>query len=409
MEGKLCSRVNLRFFLFVLSLAVLLLVYAAITTMPESFAQPHVVRNFTVTGSSRESTTIDSTSQATMDEDSLTTNITDSPPTTSAYIDGIMASPPTSSAGIINSPPTKSDHVRFLPILDFNDLGGNKTKLLLLIVVSSAPQRMARRQGIRETWWKHCTGNQVRCFFVTDGFILNDARRDLLLQERNQYKDIELQPLLGWEFGLRFLSQIKWAYAKFDFQYLLRIDDDYFLCLKRLLAELPVRPKENLIWGHFHCEAGITWIDESFMIFTPDIIYKFLSQNESTMLCHPHADQQIGLWLNHIPTKQFFHDGRLHHDPPASFSSKFNKITNVCRSYLGIHGTYGEKMVYFGQNANDGRKRVSSLPDFVTFCRTTNFDHRVFGPEWRYEPKLCKGNPRWNPEKEFHVGRENKV
>ena len=160
MEWKLCSRVNLRFFLFVLSLAVLLLVYAAFTTMPKRFTQQHVLRNFPVTGNSRESTTIDSTSQATIDEDSLT-DITDSPPTTSAYIDGIMVSTPTSLAGIINSPPTKSDHVRFLPILDFDDLGGNKTKLLLLIVVSSAPQRMARRQGIRETWWKHCTGNQV--------------------------------------------------------------------------------------------------------------------------------------------------------------------------------------------------------------------------------------------------------
>jgi len=147
----------------------------------------------------------------------------------------------------------------------------------------------------------------VKCVFITDGFIVDQVLRSQTVQERDKYKDLELQPLLGGrEFGLRFLNHIKWAMAKFDFQYLLRIDDDYFLCLRRLLAELPARPKENLVWGHFHCESGMTWIDESFMLFSPDIIHKFLSQNESTMLCHPHADQQIGLWLKKHFNKEIF-------------------------------------------------------------------------------------------------------
>ena len=250
---------------------------------------------------------------------------------------------------------------------------------------------------------------QVRCLFLTDGFIADNAQRDLIIQERSKYKDIELQPLQGWEFGLRFLSQIRWAFAKFDFQYFLRIDDDYFLCLKRLLAELPWRPKQNLVWGSFHCEAGITWIDESFMIFTPDIIDKFLSQNESTRLCHPHADQQIGIWLNDIPSRHLVHDSRLHHaDAPASFSPQFVNVTNVCDSYLGIHGTYEDKMRYFGVNSNDSMKVESPFPDFSTFCQTKTFDYRIFNKEWKYQPKLCKDNPRWNVGRTIYVGRENR-
>jgi len=48
-----------------------------------------------------------------------------------------------------------------LPLINFKDLGSNKRKVLLLIIVSSAPQRFDRRQAIRDTWWKHCNGSQV--------------------------------------------------------------------------------------------------------------------------------------------------------------------------------------------------------------------------------------------------------
>ena len=240
---------------------------------------------------------------------------------------------------------------------------------------------------------------------------MDHVQRNLTILERNRYKDLVLQPLVGgWEFGLRFLNQIKWAKANFDFQYLLRIDDDYFLCLKRLLSELPVRAKEHLVWGNFHCTVGITWIDESFMVFTSDIIYKFLSQNESTMLCHPHADQQVGLWLNNINISErlhFFHDSRLWHDPPASFSAHFVNATNVCDSYLGIHGAYVEKMRYFGKNANDSRKDVFAMPEFKRFCPNTAFDYRKINPPFFFEPKPCKDNPSWDLKRKMYVAREN--
>ena len=47
-------------------------------------------------------------------------------------------------------------------LIDFKDLGKNKRLVLLLIIVSTAPARFERRQAIRETWWKHCSGNQTQ-------------------------------------------------------------------------------------------------------------------------------------------------------------------------------------------------------------------------------------------------------
>ncbi|XP_078353628.1 uncharacterized protein LOC144638277 [Oculina patagonica] len=207
---------------------------------------------------------------------------------------------------------------------------------------------------------------------------------------------MEFQPLHGgMEFGLRFLNQIKWAKANFDFQYLLKVDDDYFVCLKRLISEIPSRPTRNLLWGHFHCEAGITWIDEAFVIFTSDVIYKFLAQDEKKMLCHPFADQQIGLWMKNL-TKRYFHDPRLHRHPPASFMPKFKNMSNVCDSYLGVHGTYVDQMRDFGRRDNDGEKFAMATPEFSTRCRTTRFDHRVFGREFSFKPRPCIENPTWN-------------
>ncbi|CAH3044378.1 unnamed protein product [Porites lobata] len=141
--------------------------------------------------------------------------------------------------------------------------------------------------------------------------LVDRIQRNLIfLNEKDKYKDIKLQLLKGGrgQFGFRFLNEVKWAVARFNFQYLLRIDDDYFLCSKRLLSELPLRPKQNLVWRFFHCEVGITWLDEAFMIFTEDIIQKFLAQNKSSMLCHPNADQQVMLWLSNIVNKIYFHD-----------------------------------------------------------------------------------------------------
>ena len=82
---------------------------------------------------------------------------------------------------------------------------------------------------------------------MTDGLITDRIQRNLILNEKDKYKDIKLQLLKGGrgQFGFRFLNEINWAAARFNFQYLLRFDDDYFLRSKRLLSELPLRPKQN--------------------------------------------------------------------------------------------------------------------------------------------------------------------
>ena len=63
-------------------------------------------------------------------------------------------------------------------LIDFKDLGRNKRAVLLLVIVSTAPTRFERRQAIRETWWKYCSGGnqaqvsrQDRLFIIITSYL----------------------------------------------------------------------------------------------------------------------------------------------------------------------------------------------------------------------------------------------
>ena len=94
-----------------------------------------------------------------------------------------------------------------------------------------------------------------------------------------------------------------WAAAKYNFQYYLRLDDDFFVCLGKLRNELRYRPNKTLLWGHYHCHPGLTFVDEAWTLFTPDIVVRILSQDPHKIQCHPHADQELPFWMDSVFNK----------------------------------------------------------------------------------------------------------
>ena len=234
---------------------------------------------------------------------------------------------------------------------------------------------------------------------------MNKTIQENLLNETSRYGDIEFQPLLGGiEFGMRFLYHAKWAAANYDFQYFLRTDDDYFVCLKKLLNELPWRPKQNLCWGNFHCEVQMTWIDESWMLFSSDIIDKFLNQDARTMLCHPHAGQQIGIWLNNISGRLFFHDVRLNHVRAFDWQAR-----NVCVTYMGVHRAFASRMLQLAKTSEDGAKTVPPISKFSSYCEYDTFDHRRLHDPYFYEPKPCVENSIGVKSHRMWLGEEGRI
>ncbi|XP_068675382.1 uncharacterized protein [Montipora foliosa] len=288
---------------------------------------------------------------------------------------------------------------------EFSDLKELETKqtIFLLIIVSTAPSRRDRRDAIRQTWWTKCHG-EVRCKFFTDGIQIPKEDKAKLSNEKHIYKDIEFQPVVGGRsFGLRYLYQMMWAAVKYNFTYFLRLDDDYFVCLERLKYELRHRPTKMLSWGWFHCQfRDLIYVDEAWTLFTHDVIVRFLSQDPQRILCYPHADQQIPIWINSVFNKGdnliSFDDRRLHHPKNPNKVKIFEKLTNTCDSFMGIHGSSPELMQRFWKYSNDKAKEITLLTEISQTCnKPFVFDISKMGKAFRFDLRPCLQNPRWAP------------
>lgn len=116
-------------------------------------------------------------------------------------------------------------------------------RLKLVVAILSAPKRMDRRAAIRLTWMNDCSRKDVLCRFFTDQLAsMEPDVKTAIVQESLKHGDIEFMPIAGgMNFGLRMLWLLEWAARNYEFDFFLRIDDDYFLCLRKLLAEIPHR------------------------------------------------------------------------------------------------------------------------------------------------------------------------
>ena len=88
-----------------------------------------------------------------------------------------------------------------------------------------------------------------------NGDRLDDKIYIPLEQEQFLHRDMVLSESPGGiNFARRYLWIINWANKNYKFDFLLRVDDDYFICMDRLFLELPYRKVfRKLYWGHVHC------------------------------------------------------------------------------------------------------------------------------------------------------------
>ena len=144
--------------------------------------------------------------------------------------------------------------------LEQQNPSNQRKSILMFIAILSAPNRIHRRNALRRSWLRQCKRRNTSCYIFTDGLDTHGKRLPnevivALEQEQFLNKDLILTESPGGvNFATRYLWVIKWANRNYKFDFLLRVDDDYFICMDRLFLELPHRKMiRKLYWGHVHC------------------------------------------------------------------------------------------------------------------------------------------------------------
>lgn len=104
----------------------------------------------------------------------------------------------------------------------------------------------------------------------------------------------------GMNFDAKLLWAMRWANDRYTFDFFLRLDDDYFLCLDRLLRELEANRERlgleaPLLFGGFRYCDGAARVDEAYLLFSAGLIARVVSID--TLMCAAHAGLSAGWWF----------------------------------------------------------------------------------------------------------------
>lgn len=254
--------------------------------------------------------------------------------------------------------------------------------LLTIAVVSGRPDR---RQAIRDSWmgW---ADDRVLVRFFTEAPNEKDADgRDeaaALAEEMATFGDVEILEISpGMNFALKLVEAMRWMSERYTFDFFLRLDDDYFLCLKRLLDELDATSKSlaggqdrpMIYAGSRYCIEHRTRIDEAYALLSGGVVDRVLSTPD--LECGAHAGTTMGVWftkgqrLNKDGDVEWVHDERLDHvgqywkvDGEGADRSQYS---SVCVKHMGIHHSYVGELGQLWAEAKGTPAPASD--DFMTY------------------------------------------
>ncbi|XP_011494866.1 PREDICTED: beta-1,3-galactosyltransferase 6 [Ceratosolen solmsi marchali] len=139
----------------------------------------------------------------------------------------------------------------------------NKPKFHLIILVLSGPENVERRNSIRETWLSQ-KQTEVKNLFPIGLIKLRLEQKQAIESENEKFKDLLLLPELLDSYGTvtkKILQSFVHVYENYDFNYLLKGDDDSFILVDKILNDLDKwqkkGSKKELYWGYFNGRARV--------------------------------------------------------------------------------------------------------------------------------------------------------
>ena len=196
-----------------------------------------------------------------------------------------------------------------------------KVTYMLAVMVISSPDGKDRRRAIRETWKKgyEAVDSSVAIKFVIGTLDLPESDMASLQSEHAMYKDLVLLHTLKDDYRnltRKVLYTLVWVNEQLQFSYLLKCDDDTYVCVNAVLSELRRRRStESLYWGYFTgrnrplskgkwaehnwflCDHFLPFAMGGGYVISADLVQR-VARNADGLQLYSNEDTSVGVWLS---------------------------------------------------------------------------------------------------------------
>ncbi|XP_050429402.1 beta-1,3-galactosyltransferase 6-like [Adelges cooleyi] len=262
-----------------------------------------------------------------------------------------------------------------------------RTKYTVLVVVVSAVKNHDRRDAIRETWAR--ADQNVRVLFAL-------SKDQSLYDEKLLYGDIvEVNVPDEYRLLSKKLLESLILISSYNFQYLLKCDDDTFVDLPKVVGELEGMPKNKLYWGYFNGIANVKkfgkWKEDEWSLCDKYLPYAlgggyvlsndlvtYIVNNRDYLSLFISEDVTVGAWLAPLNITRK-HDRR--------FDTEY--LSRGCNNlHLVTHKRSPPLMrLYWSRIQNTGK-----------MCEHEYREANSYEYNWTVLPsKCCKRNPMLSP------------
>lgn len=272
----------------------------------------------------------------------------------------------------------------------------------VVLVVGVISNRPEKREAIRNTWLAWADDRVVVRFFTdvpNTGDFENDRQAAAALKEEaDSHGDLVMIEVYKGMNGVRLVEVMKWMSKRFVFDYFLRLDDDYFLCLRRLVDDLEITylvedslpppyiaqySHPAIYVGHRYCTKFGSRIDEAYLLLSAPLVNRVLSIPD--LQCSVHAGITTGWWfkpggqVNQEGDVEWVNDLRIDHNgkwwqPEKKGGAPKEAYPSVCEKRMAIHRSNVGQMDTLWAAAKDrsGPERVGALFHYMDDGRCPN-------------------------------------
>ena len=206
-------------------------------------------------------------------------------------------------------------------IVDASNSRLNKKESLnspyLVVLIMSNPTKSATRKTIRETWLSMSARN-VKHFFVVGSKGLTAEVLQDVIAENKSHQDILILDSVAESYDSltgKVLTAFQWLHSNFEFNFMLKCDDDSFVRIPPLVEELAKQPQNLLYWGFFKggssvfqkgkwkengwfvCDTYLPYALGGGYILSSDLV-THLAISSDLLQLYKSEDVSVGLWLS---------------------------------------------------------------------------------------------------------------